>query len=98
MVPCTTGSECPSGCCAPATNANGDPIGPYVCKQNDAAPYDCCNGILNDCGNGFCCVADPQGNEFCSAECTSSAMCGAAQCNTYNFSHTTCGGPTACGP
>jgi hypothetical protein len=69
-----------------------------VCKQNDAAPYDCCNGILNDCGNGFCCVADPQGNEFCSAECTSSAMCGAAQCSTYNFSHTTCGGPTACGP
>ncbi len=95
---CTTGSDCASGCCAPATDASGFPVGPYVCKANDAAPYDCCNGILNDCGNGYCCVLDPQGNEFCSTPCTTSASCGGTQCNTYDFSHTTCSGPTACGP
>jgi hypothetical protein len=98
QIPCTTMTDCTSGCCAPATDANGDPVGPYVCKQNDASPYACCYGALNFCGTNYCCIADPQGNEFCSVACTSSSMCGDAQCNTYDFSHTSCSGTMACGP
>lgn len=97
-TPCTTASDCTTGCCAPATDTSGNPIGPYVCKQNDAAPYDCCYGITEICGNNYCCVADTNGNQFCSTPCTSSATCGNAQCNTYSFAHSSCTDTSACGP
>lgn len=97
---CATGSDCATGCCAPATNANGDPIGPYVCKENNGQAYNCCNGFTT-CANPTCCVADTKGNKFCAAECKgSNSQCGVAHCIGYNFSvfNTTCDGPTACGP
>jgi len=95
---CTTGTECSSGACAPATDASGAPVGPYICVPNDGAPYDGCVGAFTDCAGAYCCVADSYGNEFCAALCVSSSTCGGAECNAYDFSHTTCGGPTACGP
>jgi hypothetical protein len=95
---CHFGSSCSSGCCAPALDANGQPVGPYICKSNDAQPYTCCSGVLNDCGSGYCCVTDTQLNEFCAAPCTDDSTCGAASCTMYDFSHTSCSGPTACGP
>jgi len=94
---CATTTECASGCCAPMTDASGNPVGPYVCKPNDGQPYNCCFGTTV-CGGNYCCVADSAGNQFCSLPCSSSSNCGAAHCNTYDFSHTTCSGPTACGP
>ncbi|MHB1843215.1 MAG: hypothetical protein ACYCWW_00090 [Deltaproteobacteria bacterium] len=94
---CSVSNDCSGGCCAPQTDSSGNPIGPYICKANDAAPYDCCTGFGNDCGSGFCCVADSSGNEFCASQCTNDSQCGAAHCDQFNFSHTSCGGPTACG-
>jgi len=42
-------------------------------------------------------VADANGNQFCALPCTDSSTCGGGTCNTYDFSHTTCSGPKACG-
>jgi hypothetical protein len=95
---CTTGSDCTSSCCAPALDGSGNPVGPYVCKTNNAEAYTCCNGAFNDCSGTFCCVTDTAGNEFCAEPCSGSSSCGTASCNTYSFSATTCSGPTACGP
>jgi hypothetical protein len=81
------------------TNAHGDPVGPYVCKPNDGADYDCCYGFTTCNGTG-CCVADTSGNEFCAVECQNSSSCGAGHCQNYDFSilRTICTGPMACGP
>ncbi len=98
VATCKVATDCPTQCCAPMTDSTGEPVGPYICKANDANAYDCCTGLTNFCGDGFCCVADTNGNEFCATECTSSSSCGAAKCDTFSFSHTTCFGPTACGP
>ncbi len=98
---CTSGSDCPTGCCAPSTNAAGDPVGPYVCKQNDGKAYDCCAGFTVNCQvANTCCVKDGNGNEFCAGKCSANTECGAAHCIGYEFSflRTTCKGPTACGP
>lgn len=93
---CKDAADCPSGACAPLTNA-GDPVGPMICKPNDGALYDGCNGSAACAGSG-CCVADGSGNHFCATACTDNTTCGAATCNTYDFSPGTCAGPTACGP
>jgi hypothetical protein len=99
---CRSSGDCSSGCCAPATNSNGDPIGPYVCKPNDAKPYDCCTGLFNDCDSTHCCVTDPNNNEFCVTQCTQNSQCGAASCiGGFDFGDTTtCSSSTgqACGP
>jgi hypothetical protein len=99
---CEKGTDCGTGCCAPATNAKGDPIGPYVCKQNDGKPYHCCNGLFTTCtsdGVTNCCVTDPKGNRICAQKCDSNFQCGSARCVPYTFgSTTTCFGPNACGP
>jgi hypothetical protein len=96
---CTTQADCSSGCCAPMTNSHGDGVGPYVCKPNDGANFDCCYGFTTCNGTG-CCIQDTNSNEFCAPECTTSASCGAAHCQMYDFSfvRTTCTGPMACGP
>src|SRR5258708_10972616 len=94
---CTTGVECGSGACAPAVDATGNPVGPYICKANEGASYTGCHG-LTTCNWGHCCVADAQGNEFCAVQCLNSSTCGAARCNAYNFSFSSCSGPKACGP
>lgn len=98
---CATSADCPTGCCAPATNAQGDPVGPYICKPNDGNAYDCCFGVFNTCGEGTCCVADSKGNKFCARQCLDNSHCGAARCEGFKFSFTstTCSGQeTACGP
>jgi hypothetical protein len=97
---CVTGKSCSSGCCAPATNAAGDPIGPYVCKPNDQKTYHCCDGVFSTCSGNDCCVADSNDNHFCARPCQNSPQCGAARCVGYSFDliRTTCKGPTACGP
>ncbi len=94
---CTTGAECSTGCCAPLADSSGNPTGPYVCKANDGAHYDCCVGATVNCGGNDCCVADSHGNEFCAEPCTNNSTCGSGHCDTFDFSHTTCSGPTACG-
>jgi hypothetical protein len=97
---CAVPADCVSGCCAPMTNASGDPVGPYVCKPDDGADYDCCKGLTVRCGADHCCVKDNLGNEFCAAACATDSDCGQAHCQSYIFSSfvTTCSGPTACGP
>jgi hypothetical protein len=94
---CTVGSECSSGACAPLVDSQGNPVGPLVCKANDGASYDGCNGLLTYCSDPYCCVTDGHGNDFCALPCVNSSNCGAASCVSYTFSKTTCSGPTACG-
>jgi hypothetical protein len=102
VATCKTASDCPTTkCCAPATNAAGDPVGPYICKPDDGQNYNCCTGLTTDCkGSGYCCVVDGQQNQFCALKCSSNTACGAGHCVGYDFSifNTTCSGPTACGP
>jgi hypothetical protein len=98
---CTTASDCSgTGCCAPLTNAAGDPLGPYICKPNDGNAYDCCDGLFTDCSGNYCCVTDSNSNEFCALPCTTSSMCTPGHCDNFDFGTftTTCSGPTACGP
>ena len=99
---CVTGKDCTSGCCAPATNVSGDPVGPYVCKPNDGRPYDCCNGIAVSCTSPACCVTDANDNSFCAPMCTGNGQCGAARCiGGFTFTSnpfSSCKGPLACGP
>lgn len=97
---CVGPTDCDAGCCAPLTDVNGNPTGPYVCKPNDGAHYDCCYGTFTNCSGNDCCVSDGFGNEFCASPCTDSTNCTASRCQNYNFSAfaTTCSGPTACGP
>lgn len=96
-APCVTGADCASGCCAPAVNGAGAPVGPYVCKVQDWGAYDCC-GFGGFCGSGYCCFTDGNQNEFCSAPCTSSSTCGGAQCQSYGNLSTTCTQTEGCGP
>ena len=96
---CSTGSECSSGCCAPAIDKNGSPVGPYVCKANDGQPYDCCNGSVScSGGSNNCCVSDAQGNEFCAEPCTNDSNCGAAHCDSLTpAALSSCSGSNFCG-
>jgi hypothetical protein len=71
--------------------------GPYICVPNDGQAYHGCVGANVLCTGLSCCVADSKGNEFCAEECTNNAGCGAAHCDMFDFSHSTCQGPLACG-
>ncbi|MEP6864110.1 MAG: hypothetical protein ABJE66_26015 [Deltaproteobacteria bacterium] len=68
-----------------------------ICKPDDGQLYDGCNATTTCSGQG-CCVGDAHGNQFCATSCVDATTCGAAHCDTYDFSHGTCAGPTACGP
>jgi hypothetical protein len=94
---CAFGSDCNTGSCAPAIDALGNPIGPYVCKFNDGKLYDGCNGAAVECAVG-CCFEDSFQNLFCATECVNDSQCGAAKCQTYGNDHTLCSGTLGCGP
>lgn len=87
---CVTGSDCDTGCCAPATNANGDPVGPSICKQNDGKAYHCCGsvGLGGSCEGTNCCSTDAHNNNVCVRPCTTNQQCGAGHCVGVNFSST----------
>jgi hypothetical protein len=92
---CRASTQCSSGCCAPYVDPSGDPIGPFVCKANDSAEYDCCTS--DSCSPGNCCFADDAGHQFCSKPCTGSSECGVAHCNPY-AQLGSCAGNKGCGP
>ena len=79
---CTAASTCMTGCCAPQLDTSGNPVGPYVCKKNDGALYDCCNGTQT-CNQG-CCATSPasNGSDVCVTQCTTMSQCGAATCQS----------------
>lgn len=90
---CNSRGDCASGCCAPLGDGAGNIVGPYVCQASNA----CC--FVGICPGTSCCVADDNDNQFCAEECDGPADCGGAStCQTFDFSHTTCSGPRACGP
>ena len=95
---CTVGAECSSKACAPNIDAQGNPVGPYVCVQNDGAAYHGCSGLLTSCGSGLCCFTDAHANQFCASQCTNDSQCGAASCITYSNANTSCPGMLGCGP
>ncbi len=68
-----------------------------MCKANDGAAYDGCNG-LTSCAGQYCCVTDSKANKFCALQCVNDSNCGAAHCDPYSFASSSCGGPNACGP
>jgi hypothetical protein len=94
---CTTGSQCSSGACAPLTDNNLNPIGPYACVPNDGGPYNGCNGLLTTCEGGFCCFGDKMGNLFCALPCQNASQCGGAKCIPYDNSKTSCDASFGCG-
>lgn len=96
---CASAADCPGQACAPSVTA-GQPIGPYVCVPNDGAAYHGCMGLLTSCGDGYCCFADGNANQFCAKPCTGTNLseCGLASCNMYNGDNTTCQGTLGCGP
>lgn len=93
---CTTGSQCTTNCCAPATDSNNNLVGFSICQADLGGLYECCNST--PCfGATDCCVVDGLGNRYCAEPCSSSSTCGAGQCDTDDFSHTICSGNMACG-
>jgi hypothetical protein len=93
---CLSGSDCKTGCCAPAVDSNGNRVGPYECQDTDKC---CTDPLFHPCPGTSCCVTDPHDNRFCSTPCTSSSGCaGGAVCNAYSFANTSCSGSMACGP
>jgi hypothetical protein len=100
---CVGTSECngfdAGTACAPLTDTSGNPQTgwPYVCKPNDGTGYDGCNGTTT-CSGKYCCVQDANANRFCALTCTNSSSCDGGSCQNYDFSHTSCIGPSACGP
>ncbi len=100
---CLLQSECSTGCCAPSTDSNGDPVSPFVCKPNDGASYDCCNSGT-PCSGGGCCAASPNGGNVCVTQCTvDGGECGAAACLGGSSGWTPSGasctaGGLVCGP
>lgn len=94
---CTTGAECSSKACAPHTNAQGSPLGPYVCVPNDGGAYHGCNG-LTTCDGTDCCFIDAKKNQFCAAPCTTDNMCFGSKCLTFPSKASTCAGMMGCGP
>lgn len=80
VATCFTGKDCASGCCAPAVNKAGNPVGPYVCMPDDTKAYHCCTTNFTSCPGENCCITDTQGNQFCAQSCTTNAQCGAAHC------------------
>lgn len=94
---CTTGAECSSKTCAPDIDADGNPIGPYICVPNDGAAYHGCSG-LTSCKGTDCCFIDAQANQFCVAPCLNDSQCGDAACVTYPSKASTCSGMMGCGP
>src|SRR4029079_4132384 len=93
---CTSRSEC-NAACGPNVDISGNPVGPNVCKANDGAPYNGCNGTVF-CGSGTCCFRHEHGNLFCARQCANDSQCGAAHCRTYDNSNTICSGNRGCGP
>lgn len=90
---CQRGTDCATGCCAPAVDRAGDLVGPYVCRPN---PICCGNGT---CPGKQCCAADSRGNTFCAKPCTQTAMCGAGHCRTdYTLIMGNCSEQQVCGP
>jgi hypothetical protein len=89
---CNVRTDCdPAQACAPYTNANGDPVGPYVCNG--------CFGWMVSCGTGYCCFGDAKANEYCAKECTGNSDCGSAHCVQFpDTSGTTCSTDLGCGP
>jgi hypothetical protein len=82
---CVTATDCPTTmCCAPATNAMGYPVGPYVCKPDDGYSYDCCQGFTVICGGSDCCVLDNNMNEFCAQPCATDSDCNGTHCLAVN--------------
>ena len=80
VTTCVNGKDCASGCCAPAVNKAGNPVGPYVCMPDDTKAYHCCTTNFTFCPGDDCCIMDTQGNEFCAQTCITNAQCGAARC------------------
>ncbi|MHB8416487.1 MAG: hypothetical protein ACYDCL_00315 [Myxococcales bacterium] len=80
---CTQQTDCSSGCCAPALDSAGDPVGPFVCKADDGALYDCCNGPQG-CAQGCCAAYTANGayvSNVCVTLCTpDGGECGSATC------------------
>ncbi|MGH7434756.1 MAG: hypothetical protein ACRENE_03700 [Polyangiaceae bacterium] len=99
---CTTHSDCTGNVCAPLVNASGAPVGPYVCKANDGAPYNGCGTC--GCGSGYDCHNDPvAGESYCGKSCNVNADCsdsGAECCKPATCANcvTSCAGSGMCGP
>lgn len=95
---CSTGADCGSGACTPATNPSAVPVGPYICTAPGCTPYGQCGG-LGSCPNGYCNMCDAAGNCFCAQVCSSDAMCGTGQCVRLARSNGSCSATqTVCMP
>ena len=95
---CQKASECNTGCCAPQTDSNGNPLAPFVCKLVDGKPYDCCDTTSVPCSSGSCCVAiTDNGSSVCEEPCHNDTQCGFSSC--VMFTTGTCAGlPGGCQP
>ena len=95
-APCSSGSDCASGCCAPVTGATGtycSPIGfcPNLCMQAGSA----CQADT-DCCRGETCVTTNGGS--CAANCTANTDCMSGCCAPLNNSSVSvCSAPQFCG-
>ncbi len=95
---CNSAAECSTDCCAPAVDANGNPVGPFVCAPNDGQTYHCCNGGEACVASGACCATYAGLGSICSDACSVDSQCGAAHCLTPSDAGASCGAGGVCGP
>ncbi len=92
--------------CAPYVKNDVVSAKDFVCKPNDAQPWDGCDTGAGCCPNGYDCWADSAGRSYCARSCSNDSECGnvgvacctgsgapAATCNNCVF---TCGGNGGC--
>jgi hypothetical protein len=73
-------------------------VGPYVCKPNDGANYNCTTDA-GACTGGGCKASDPRGSYICIKPCSGSGDCGSGHCVSYTLpSDTTCLNTMGCAP
>lgn len=101
---CATTSDCAGvsgkSACVPYVVNDAVYAKAYICRPNDGANGNGCNGSVT-CGTD--CMTDSAGNSFCTKGCSASSQCGAAgvgcckpaKCNNAVFS---CDFPNACVP
>lgn len=84
---CRIRSECGgSQACAPIVANDLVTTGQYVCKPNDATPWNGCHTTAGTCcPGGYSCWADARDNRFCTRSCGTSAQCGTSPAATCNL-------------
>jgi hypothetical protein len=94
---CEANSDCTSAiggpACAPYVENGVVAAQAFVCKSNDAAPWDGCDQGAGCCPSGFDCWVDSSHRAYCTPSCNADTACGnagVACCTSFGAPTATC--------